>query len=71
MVPEPEVERSPVSLRPHLRLWVIVFLLALISRLIFLEAGKQLPVFWDARIYVSAAIGLLGYADRDDPYAGG
>jgi len=71
MVPEPEVERSPVSLRPHLRLWVIVFLLALISRLIFLEAGKQLPVFWDARIYVSAAIGLLGYADRDDPSAGG
>jgi 4-amino-4-deoxy-L-arabinose transferase-like glycosyltransferase len=71
MVPEPDVNPPPTHLRPHLRLWVIIFLIALISRLFFLEAGRQLPVFWDARIYVSSAIGLLGYIDRDDPYARG
>ncbi|MDD4052432.1 MAG: glycosyltransferase family 39 protein, partial [candidate division Zixibacteria bacterium] len=72
MVPEQEgVISRPASVRSQMRLWIVIFLIALISRIVFLEAGKQLPVFWDARIYTSAAIGLLGYVDRDDSFARG
>ncbi len=71
MVSEPEVIPRPKPLRSQMRLWVVIFLIALVSRLIFLEAGKQLPVFWDARLYASAAIGLLGHLDRNDPFARG
>lgn len=71
MVSEPEIDRSPIPLRPQLRLWVAIFLIALVSRMLFLEVGRQLPVFWDARIYVSAAVGLLGYADRGGTFGDG
>jgi 4-amino-4-deoxy-L-arabinose transferase-like glycosyltransferase len=45
--------------------------LAFLSRSVFLNFNKQLPVFWDARLYASSAIGLLGYLDRDEPFGKG
>jgi 4-amino-4-deoxy-L-arabinose transferase-like glycosyltransferase len=38
-----------------------VLLLGFTVRLIFIFSTEQVPVMWDARIYSSAALGLIGY----------
>jgi 4-amino-4-deoxy-L-arabinose transferase-like glycosyltransferase len=43
------------------RLLLLFFILAVLSRLTFVLGQKQTPVMWDARIYSSAALGLLHY----------
>ena len=40
------------------------FSLSIIIRFIFVLTTQQIPVMWDARIYSSAALGLLHYADN-------
>jgi len=72
MVSEPEkVSLAGLNSPSNRWLWIGIFLIALVSRMVFLSAAKQLPVFWDARIYASAAIGILGYLDRDDAFGKG
>ena len=72
MVLQPEKVSPRILLtRSNLILWLAVFLIALFSRLAFVNLAEQLPVFWDARLYASAAIGLLGYVDRDEPFGKG
>ena len=73
MVSQPEkitARELLYSGRP-LRNWLVIFSIALISRILFLTYAPQLPVFWDARIYVSAAVGILGYIDQETAFAGG
>ncbi|MEZ5359110.1 MAG: hypothetical protein R3F48_09805 [Candidatus Zixiibacteriota bacterium] len=55
----------------RLRNWIFILLLALVCRIGFLFFSDQLPVFWDARLYVSASLGLLGSIDSDQPFAEG
>ncbi len=72
MVSESEKIDPKSLLSPSLILyWIIIFLIALVSRLFFLNFSRQLPVFWDARLYTAAALGILGYFDRDEPFGKG
>jgi len=45
-----------------------VLILAAIIRIIFVVGAEQIPVMWDARIYSSAAIGLLHYVEHPDRF---
>jgi hypothetical protein len=52
---------ADISLR---RLLLILISFCLLSRLAFILIKPQTPVMWDARIYSSAAIGLIYYAQE-------
>ncbi|UCD93587.1 MAG: glycosyltransferase family 39 protein [Candidatus Zixiibacteriota bacterium] len=43
---------------------LILLVLCVIVRLAFVFGSEQIPVMWDARIFVSAAIGLINYLDE-------
>ena len=43
---------------------LIILLVSFLFRFGFFLFGDKLPVMWDARRYVSAAIGLISYVDR-------
>jgi 4-amino-4-deoxy-L-arabinose transferase-like glycosyltransferase len=46
------------------RLYLIFFAAAVAVRVVFVIAYEPVPVMWDARIYSSAALGLLHYAGQ-------
>ncbi|MEW5923754.1 MAG: glycosyltransferase family 39 protein, partial [Candidatus Zixiibacteriota bacterium] len=55
----------------HLKFKQILYVLiavCLIVRFTFILAVQQLPVMWDARIYSSAAIGLIHYLNKPDRF---
>jgi len=69
-------EEKPVAIKTlftysSIIIWITVFTIAFASRVAFIDTGDQLPVFWDSRIYTSAAIGLIGYCDQVEPFAHG
>jgi 4-amino-4-deoxy-L-arabinose transferase-like glycosyltransferase len=43
---------------------LVLFAICVIARLAFVFGTEQIPVMWDARIFVSAAIGLISYVDE-------
>ena len=45
------------------RLVYVILIVAVIMRFGFLLSLKVLPVMWDARLYASAALGLISYVD--------
>jgi len=47
---------------------LIFFLLCLGVRLIYVHTQRQLPVMWDARIYSSAALGLIHYFSNSERF---
>ncbi len=47
---------------------LIFFLLCLGIRLIYVHTQRQLPVMWDARIYSSAALGLIHYFSMSERF---
>lgn len=50
------------------RRWIyLILILAAVLRFGFLMSGDVLPVMWDARRYVSAAVALLSYVDTSGP----
>ncbi|MFH1687036.1 MAG: glycosyltransferase family 39 protein [bacterium] len=63
---EPFVDRSlwVKSVRPYV---IAVLVVAAAMRVGFLCSGKVLPVMWDARRYVAAAIGIISYFDSSGP----
>ncbi|MCK5126513.1 MAG: glycosyltransferase family 39 protein [candidate division Zixibacteria bacterium] len=70
MVSEPEkIEFKNLFRGSRRSIWIIIFLLSLTSRFIFITFSDQLPVFWDARLYTSSALGIIGYIERDDAFA--
>ena len=52
------------SKQPFRKLLLLFFVICTILRLVFVFAAEQIPVMWDARIYSSAAIGLIYYFDK-------
>jgi 4-amino-4-deoxy-L-arabinose transferase-like glycosyltransferase len=47
------------------RRWTrLIIIAAALLRLSYLASGEVLPVLWDARIYASAALGLISYIDE-------
>ncbi len=72
MVPEPQKITPPeIFSAPGFKIWGMIFIIAFICRVGFLYVGNPLPVMWDARLYVSASLGILGYFEHDAPYAEG
>lgn len=70
MVSQPqEISPPGISTRRLVILWLVIFVLALGQRLFFVNLQPQLPVIWDARLYVCAAVGILGYLNGEEPYA--
>ena len=49
---------------------LVAIVLAAAIRFGFLLSGQVLPVMWDARRYVAAAIGIISYIDRPDRLTG-
>lgn len=52
------------AVRPYV---IAVLVIAAIMRVGFLCSGEVLPVMWDARRYVAAAIGIISYFDDSGP----
>nr|MBN2277703.1 glycosyltransferase family 39 protein [candidate division Zixibacteria bacterium] len=58
-----------MSLRIKLRHLVpAALIVCALVRLVFILAVPQLPVMWDARIYSSAALGLIGYLENPERF---
>jgi len=49
------------------QLIILILILAAVLRIGWLAAGDVLPVMWDARRYVAAAIGILSTLDKPGP----
>ncbi len=47
---------------------ILLAVICLITRLGFIFGAKQIPVMWDARLYSSAALGLIHYLDNSEQF---
>jgi 4-amino-4-deoxy-L-arabinose transferase-like glycosyltransferase len=60
-MPVEQLSASESRFRKWMRLIIVA---GALLRLSYLASGEVLPVLWDARIYASAALGLISYVDE-------